>query len=163
MSETFDDFARKHKQEQQDQEQLAKDVGSEWEILKGFVSQFALDNRGVGTDKFQWEPHPELGSVLLVLKDVAAIIDGNALNGVSPQLLIRFDRRCAGPNREWNVKTPIPAKRWSLKPIVENGEFLWLVEERNLKASSAKLADEIAKELASHHLAYQKAYEHWTL
>jgi hypothetical protein len=50
-----------------------------------------------------------------------------------------------------------------LKPTVENGEFLWLVEERNLKASSAKLADEIAKELASQHLAYQKAYEHWTL
>jgi hypothetical protein len=166
MSEGFDDFARKQEQEKQDKEQLARDAMSEWEIvLKGFVSQFAADVKGIGADRFQWEPYPSQRSASLVLGNMAATLyDSGERNGMPLRCHVLFDRRPLGPNKVWaDPESPIAPKIWSLEPTVENGEFLWLVKERNLKVSSAKLADEIARELGERHIALQKAYEKWGL
>src|SRR5450755_8433 len=71
MSE-FDDFAAKQDQEKLDKDQLVNDAKPEWEVLKGLVSQFALDNKSIGSDKFRWQNNPSQWSASLILGYVAA-------------------------------------------------------------------------------------------
>jgi hypothetical protein len=97
---------------------------------------------------------------LLVLNDVAAtLFDRGERNGVPQDCRVRFDRRPAGFGKPWSDEnSPVAAKTWSLEPMIENVEFLWFVSERAWRISSAELAEESAKELAKHHIAYEQAY-----
>jgi hypothetical protein len=163
MSE-FDDLERKQKQEQLDKEQLARETMTEWEVaLKGFVSEFALNGKGIGSDKFQWQNNPSQRSASLILNNVAATLyDSGEQNGIPQRCGVLIGRKPLGPNQVWaDDKSPIEPRKWSLEPTVENGEFLWLVEKLNRKFSSAQLADTIAKQVGECHVAYQKAYANW--
>ena len=165
MSE-FDDFARKQEQEKLDKDQLVREAMSEWEVaLKGFVSEFALNGKGIGPDKFQWQNDPSQRSSSLILNNVAATLyDSGERNGIPQRCGVLIGRKPPGPNQVWaDPNNPIEPKRWSLEPTVENGEFVWLVKQLNRRISSAQLADTIAKELGECHIAYQKAYANWGL
>lgn len=162
MSE-FDDFAAKQDQEKLDKDQLADDAKPEWEVLKGLVSQFALDNKGIGSDKFQWQNNPSQWSASLILGHVAATLhDSGERNGIPQRCGVLIGRKPLGPNEAWaDPKNPIESRKWTLEPTVENGQFLWSVEQLKRKVSSAQLADTIAKELGECHIAYQKAFANW--
>ena len=156
MTENFDDFARKHEDEQKGRERLAKDTPPEWEILKGEVSNFAIDRKTFNSYPFSWLPEP--GCAKLILNDVAAFLfDGRVRNGVPEGYRVRFDRRSPGVGRQFTDDNPVPVKTWSLEPIVEAGEFRWSVPELG-KKSSAELAEEIAKQVSKHHIAYETAF-----
>jgi hypothetical protein len=157
---TFDDFAKKHEQRKQDEERLLKDTKPEWEILKGEISRFALDGKGIGSHQFRWVSDPSERTAFFILNDVAAFVsDSGEHNGVPQHCRVRFDRRPPDLNKLWvDDKSPVSSKTWSLKPMIEEGDFRWSVPERGWTFTSGQLAEEIAKQLAQHHIAYQKAY-----
>ena len=152
----FDDFKKKHEQEERDRETIAKETTAEWEILKGEVSKFAIDRKTCNGYPFSWFPEP--GCAKLILNDVAAFLfDGRVKNGVPEGYRIRFDRRPPGAGRQFIDDNPIPVETWSLEPIIEAGNFRWAVAGRG-KQSSAELAEETAKQLSKHHIAYESAF-----
>jgi|GEM_PF-3767449 len=157
MSENFDEFARRREGTRRDNEQLRRKAKPEWERLKGLLSALASDGKGIDGHRFEWTTDLT-GNPLLVLNNVSATISlGPEQDGIHHGK-VRFTRRPAGVGKAFPDKSPVPDKTWSLEPMVENGEFLWFVFERAWKISSAELKEEIAKELARHHIEYQKAY-----
>ena len=156
MSEIFDDFARGHEQARMTRESLAKETDAEWEILKGEVSKFAIDCKTFNGYPFSWFPEP--GAARLVLNDVAAfLLDGGVRDGVPEGYRVRFDRRPPRPGRQFTEDARVPATSWLLAPTIEDGEFRWSVSKQVGRKSSAELAEEIAKQLSRHHVAYETA------
>ena len=157
----FDDFARRRDEDKHKRDRLANEIGSEWEILKGFVQQFALDRKSFDGHTFEWGSDLT-GLPLLVLNFVSATLYEAQRAGTLPEYRVIFSRKPAGPGRIYPDDSPLPKKTWHLKAdIARDGQFVWLVDEEERggpKRSSAKLADAIAEELARYHIEYDRAY-----
>jgi hypothetical protein len=113
----FDDFARRRDEERQTRERLANEIRSEWEILKGFVSQFALDRRSIEGHTFAWVPDLS-GRPLLVLNFVSAMLCGGERVGAQPDYQIIFSRKPAWlPAKPIQMILPFPrtlgSSRWT--------------------------------------------------
>jgi hypothetical protein len=152
----FDDFARRRNEEQRKRERLANEIGSEWEILKGFVSQFALDRRSIEGYTFAWVPDLS-GRPLLVLNFVSAMLFGGERVGVPSDFRIVFSRKPAGSSEAYPDDSPVPPKTWQLTADIVNDNFVWRVNNDGGR-SSTEIADAIAEELARYHIAYEQAY-----
>src|SRR5579863_5557712 len=113
MSSSFDEFAEGYSRSQENRARLITDATSEWVVLKGFVSQFALDGREFSGRKFEWFPEPH--SAFLALNHVAVVLsDRNVGTGAPPVFRVRFDRRPLGPGRLWaDERSPLDAFQWS--------------------------------------------------
>jgi hypothetical protein len=162
LEEGFDDFARRHAEELQNREGLAKETKPEWHILKSEVSKFALDGKGIEGHKFDWATDLS-GLPLLVLNNVSAtLIDGGDRNGVPQNCRVIFSRRPPGPNQMYaEEESRVAAKTWHLEPEIRHGQFLWLVRELlGRRLSSSDLSEKIAEELARYHIQYEAAYGH---
>ena len=158
MADSFDDFARKHQQEQENRKRLESETKPEWEIMKGFVSQFAADNKGIGGHRFEWELSLT-GRHMLRLNNVSALLINDANYGGSERTYgVRFSRRPTGSREVFIDDPPLPAKTWAIEPRILDGDFVWLVDELAREFSSAALADEIAKVLAAYDIEYEAAY-----
>lgn len=158
MSQSFDDFARKHEADKGDRARLTKETPAEYEILKGFISQFAVDGKGFGSRTFHWTNTPT-GRPMLVLGNVAAVLTGASNKGGVPQNAgVRFTRKPAGSGQVYIDDQPMEEKVWDLEPEIVEGEFVWFVFERAKRFSTADLAEEIAKRLAQCHIEYEKAF-----
>jgi hypothetical protein len=156
--ESFDDFAKARDQRQSDAENLAKSTAAEWVILKGFVSQFALDGKDIDGHKFQWFPEPNAERLVLNYSSAMLLTSGWSI-GVPHNFRVRVDRRPPGPGQVYVLdEPPVPPKTWSLEPKVERGEFFWVVPEQGWKKSSAALASEIAKAVVEHYDEYKRKY-----
>jgi hypothetical protein len=158
MIENFDDFSRKRDEERRKQERLVKETKPEWEVLKGLVSQFALDGKGI--DGYKFKSVPDLsGRPLLVLNSVSAVLfDRGDRSGVPQDCRVRFSRKPVGSGEDYVDDSPLAAKTWSLQPDILDDEFVWLVNGQGNRVSSVELAEEIAKELARFHIEYEKSY-----
>jgi len=80
MAESFDSFASKHANDARNRERIRTEAKAEWDILKGFLSQFALDKRDFKGSPFQ-SALTLLGEEMLVLGSVAAIFEGDGVTG----------------------------------------------------------------------------------
>ena len=156
MSDNFDEFARKREQTGRDSEQLRREAKPEWERLKSLMSELASDGKGIDGYRFEWTTDLT-GNPMLVLNNVSATLSVAREQGKVPQGQVRFTRRPAGVGEGYPDESRVPARTWSLEPMVENGAFLWFVFERAWKISPAELKEEIAKELARYHIEYEKA------
>jgi hypothetical protein len=152
----FDDFARRRDEERQRRERLANEIRSEWEILKGFVSQFALDRRSIEGHTFAWVPDLS-GRPLLVLNFVSAMLCGGEREGAQPDYQIIFSRKPAGSGEAYPDDSPVPPNTWQLTADIVNDGFVWCVNKDGGR-SSAELADAIAERLARYHVEYEEAY-----
>jgi hypothetical protein len=160
MFENFDDFSRRHSQEEADRQRLAKETTPEWSILKGFASDFA--GRVFAGHNFQWAPDPSSRVEFLVLKNVAAMFSHSERNGIVTNCSVRFDRRPAGLDKAFlDEKSGVSPKEWSLLPTIEGEAVAWFVPELGETHSSMELADAIAKELSEHYKRYELHYGHW--
>jgi hypothetical protein len=160
MYENFDDFSRRHSQEEADRERLAKEITPEWSILKGFASDFA--GREFAGHKFQWAPDPSSRVDFLILNNVAALFAHSERNGITTNCTVRFDRRPPEPGKMYlEDRSGVSPKEWSLLPSIEGAAVVWFVPELGEMHSSMDLADEIAKELSEHHKRYERHYGHW--
>ena len=113
MADSFDDFARKHQQEQVNRKRLESETKPEWEIMKGFVSQFAADNKGIGGHRFEWELSLT-GRHMLRLNNVSALLINDANYGGSERTYgVRFSRRPTG-SREVFIDDPPYLQRLGL-------------------------------------------------
>ena len=158
VTEGFDDFARKHASDKENRVRLAKETKAEWEILKGLVSQFALDGKGIGSRNFEWVKTLS-GRPMLVLGNVAAVLtDDGDKGGVPQNIQVRFTRKPAGSGQVYIDNSPLDEKAWDLEPEVVKDEFVWFVLARAGRYSAAALAEEIAKKLAQYHIEYEKAF-----
>jgi hypothetical protein len=155
MSEGFDDFSRRHSQEQADRERLAKDTTPEWSILKGFAADF-------DGHRFRWVSDPSLRVEFLILNHVAAIFSHSERNGTTINCTVRFDRRPPEPDKMFiEDKSEVSPKEWSLLPAIEGEAVVWFVPELGETHSSMELADAIAKELSEHNKRYEQHYGQW--
>jgi hypothetical protein len=152
----FDDFARRRDEERQRRERLANEIRSEWEILKGFVSQFALDRRSIEGHTFAWVPDLS-GRPLLVLNFVSAMLCGGERVVAQPDYQIIFSRKPAGSGEAYPDDSPVPPNTWQLMAEIVNDGFVWCVNKDGGR-SSAELADAIAERLARYHVEYEEAY-----
>ncbi len=122
--EDFDAFARKRDQELRNREKLVKETKPEWEVLKGLVSQFSLDGKGIDGYRFEWVPDLS-GRPLLVLKNVCAILfDAGESGGVPQNCRVRFTRRPAGSGRAYPDESPLAQETWSLEADILDDEFI---------------------------------------
>ena len=143
------DFVRR--QEQQRSQLMLTKTKPEWHVLKRLVSQFALDNQGIGKNRFKWsksmtgQPRLSLGSV------AATFLDRGERDGVPQHCKVLFS--CEDP---FGTQTPLTTQTWSLIPDMMSGQFGWTVREVGKQFSSALLADEIATELTRYHINYEK-------
>lgn len=152
----FDEFARRRQEEQRKRERVANEIRSEWEILKGFVSQFALDRRSIEGHTFAWVPDLS-GRPLLVLNFVSAMLCGDERVGAPLDYRIIFSRKPAGSGEAYPDDSPVPAKTWQLTGDIVNDNFAWCVNNDGGR-SSADIADAIAETLARYHIEYELAY-----
>lgn len=160
MSKSFDDFSRRHSQEEADRQRLARETTPEWSILKGFAADFA--GREFAGQKFQWVPDPSSWVDFLILNYVAAMFCHSERNGTTTNCMVRFDRRPPEPGKMFlEDKSGVSAKEWSLLPTIEGEVVVWFVPELGETHSSMELADAIAKELSEHHKRYEQHYGHW--
>jgi hypothetical protein len=156
--ESFDDFAKARQLRQRYAETLAENTAAEWVILKGFVSQFALDAKDIDGHRFQWFPEPNAERLVLNYSS-ATLLNSSWSIGVPQTFRVHIDRRPPGPGQVYVCdEPPVPPKTWSLEPTVERGEFFWVVLELGWKMSSAKLASEIAKAVVEHYDEYKKKH-----
>src|ERR1700681_2761668 len=95
MPENFDEFSRRHSQEQAGRERLAKETTPEWSILKGFTSDF--DGRVFVGHKFRWVSDPSSRVEFLILNHVAAMFSHSERNGTKKNLIFGFVEKL--PNR----------------------------------------------------------------
>lgn len=146
------DFARR--QEQQRSLLMLTKTKPEWHVLKRLVSQFALENQGIGKNRFKWsksmtgQPRLSLGSV------AATFLDRGERDGVPQHCKVLFSCEDA-----FGAHTPLSTKTWSLIPDMVSGQFGWTVRETGAQFSSPLLADEIATELTRYHLSYEKQFQ----
>ena len=158
MTESFDDFARKHASDKDDRTRLRSETKAEWEILKGLVSQFAIDGKGIGNRQFTWQTSIT-GRPMLVLENVAALfLDDGERAGVPQNTRVRLTRRPAGHGQVYIDDPPLEDITWGMEPGIKNGEFIWFVPEKTRHYSATEIAEEIAKELAQYHIAYENAF-----
>jgi hypothetical protein len=160
MPEDFDEFSRRHSQEQAVRERLAKETTPEWSILKGFTSDF--DGRVFVGHKFRWVSDPSSRVEFLILNHVAAMFSHSERNGTTINCTVRFDRRPPEPGKMFiDDKLGVSPKEWSLLPAFEGEAVVWFVPELGETHSSMDLADAIAKELSEHHKRYEQHYGQW--
>jgi hypothetical protein len=162
MPENFDEFSRRHSQEQARRERLAKETRPEWSILKGFTSDF--DGRAFVGHKFRWVSDPSSRVEFLILNHVAAMFSHSERNGTTINCTVRFGRRPPEPGKMFiDDKSGVSPKEWSLLPGFEGeGEaVVWFVPELGETHSSMDLAGAIAKELSEHHKRYEQHYGQW--
>jgi hypothetical protein len=160
MYEDFDDFSRRHSQEEADRQRLARETTLEWSILKGFASDFA--GREFAGHKFRWVPNPSSWVDFLILNHVAAMFFHSERNGLATNCTVRFDRRPPDPGKTFlEDRSGVSAKEWSLLPTIEGEVIAWFVPELGETHSSMELADAIAKELSEHHKRYELHYGQW--
>jgi hypothetical protein len=160
MAENFDDFSRRHSQEQAERERLAKEATPEWSILKGFASDFA--GREFAGHKFQWASDPSSWVDFLILNNVAAMFSHSERNRIVTNCRVRFDRRPPEPGKMFpEERSGVSPKEWSLLPSIEGEAVVWFVPELGETHSSMELADAIAKELSQHHKRYEWHYGQW--
>ena len=152
----FDDFSRRRDEERQKRERIAKEIKSEWEILKGFVSQFALDEKSLDDHKFAWVADLS-GRPLLVLNSVSAMLCGGERLGVPPDYSIIFSRKPAGSGEVYVDDSPVSPNTWELKADIVNDNFVWCINN-DRGSTTAALADAIAERLARYHIEYEQAY-----
>ena len=160
MSQSFDDLANNYGKTKENKARLEEEKGAEWSILLGFISQFALDNKGLDEQKFVFTKSLS-DQPMLVLNSVAAVLEsgGNA-GGVPQKFRVRFGQKPAhSPGQVFVDDSPLPADTWTLTPEIQNDEIVWLVSERDERYSSSALAVEVAKNLARYHIAYEKAFD----
>jgi hypothetical protein len=152
----FDDFARQREEERQKRERIANDIRSEWEILKGFVSEFALDNRSIDEHRFAWTTDLA-GHPLLVLNFVSAMLYSGGRVGDQQDYRIIFSRKPAGSGEAYVDDSPLAPNTWQLTADIVNDNFVWCVNKDGGRPS-AQLADAIAERLARYHIEYEQAY-----
>lgn len=152
----FDDFARRRDEERQKRGRLESEIRSEWEILKGFVSQFALDGRTIEGHTFAWVSDLS-GRPLLVLNFVSAMLCGGERVGTPTDHQIMFSRKPAGSGEAYPDDSPVPPNTWQLTADIVNDNFVWCINKDGGR-SSAELADAIAERLAQYHIEYEEAY-----
>ena len=152
----FDDFARRREEDRQKRERIANDIKSEWEILKGFVSQFALDNRSIDGHQFSWTTDLA-GHPLLVLNFVSATLYRGERVVAQQDYRIVFSRKPAGSGEAYPDDSPLPPNTWQLAADIVNDNFVWCVNKDGGRPSS-ELADSIAERLARYHIEYEQAY-----
>jgi hypothetical protein len=159
VPQDFDDFAREHASDKENRTRLTKETKAEWEILKGLVSQFALDAKGIGNRRFEWVK-TLTGRPMLVLSNVAAVLMDDGDEGGAPQKTrVRFSRKPAGSGQAYVDDSPVGEKTWDLEPEIVKDEFVWFVFERAPgRYTAVTLAEEIAKKLAQYHIEYEKAF-----
>ncbi len=159
MAQSFDDFAQKHAADKDDRARLTAETKAEYEILKGFISQFAVDGKGLGNQNFNWR-NTLTGRPMLVLGNVAAVLLTDGERGGIPQnIRVRFTRKPAGSMQAYaDDSSPLADATWSLEPEIFKGNFVWFVFERAGRYTAANLAEEIAKKLAQYHVEYEHAY-----
>lgn len=151
MTQDFEDLLRQRHFEQQKQRRLAADTRPEWDILKSLVSQFAIDNKGIGDKKFKWYRSAD-GHFSLVLGNVAAtFFNTGEREGIPQRCKVLFSRK-----EGLVVKSPFPDRTWSLDPEILKGEFAWAIREVGEVFRPSQLAEEIATELTRYHLSYEK-------
>jgi hypothetical protein len=157
MPDSFDEFKKKRDQGKSDAESLAKYTGAEWDILKGFVSDFA--GKDVDGHIFEWFAQPYAEMLVLNYASASLLSSRRSLMGIAPKFTVHIDRRPPGP-RQVRVedRSPIPPKTWTLEPRVEHDEFHWTVLETGWKGSSLALADEVAKAVVAYYDEYKKKY-----
>jgi hypothetical protein len=160
MAGYFDDFSRRHSQEDADRQRLAKESTPEWSILKGFASDFA--GREFLGHKFQWVSDPSLWVDFLILDHVAAMFSQSERNGMTMNCRVRFDRRPHEPGKIYlEDRSEVSPKEWSLLPTIEDDTVAWFVPELGEIHSSMDLADAIAKELSDHEKRYELHCGRW--
>src|SRR5690349_23163414 len=121
MHGATDDLSRWFQDRQRSQTRVTKEARHEWGVLKSLVFQFALDNEGIGEQKFTWTRntgHPRLG----LGNAVATFYDRGERHGVPQDCKVLFS--FAG-----GVESPLPSRSWSLAPEIVNGQFAWAVRE----------------------------------
>jgi hypothetical protein len=161
MDDKFDDFARQHEEGKQQRRKLAPEVKPEWAVLKGLVSQFALDERRFDGHDLEWTPYKSMWPEFLRLNDVAAIFsDGGSAHVVLRDCKVRFARRpLKSSGEKWaHDESALDQIEWSLNPVPQDDSVVWYVPELKRSFSSAALAEQIAIELSKYHTAYQEAY-----
>lgn len=152
----FDEFKRRRDEDQQKRERLASEIDGEWEILKGFVYQFAADGKSIDDHAFSWGVSPS-GRPMLVLDYVSAMLYGGERVGAPPDYRVVFNRKPAGTGEEYPDDSPIPATTWQLTTDIVADTFVWRINNDDGR-SSTKLADEIAEKLARYRIEYEAAY-----
>lgn len=158
MTQSFDDFAQQRANKKDDRARLVMEMKAEWEILKGLVSQFAIDGKRLGNQNFKSERSMS-GREMLVLANVAAIfLDDGDMAGVPQNTRIRFTRRPAGSGQAYIDDCPLADTTWTLQPVILGDEFVWTVIERAEPYTAAEIAEEIAKELGQYHIDYENAF-----
>jgi hypothetical protein len=157
MAENFDDFAEERNNRARDEAMLASAAMPEWGVLKGLVSQFALDGKGFGGHRFEWAPYPEF----LRLDQVAATFSHHgARNGVPQDCQVHIARRQLNSGEIWvSGDSPLDPIEWSLVPEMRDEIVLWRIPELGGKTfTSAQLAEKIAIEFSKYQEAYAEAY-----
>jgi len=162
MSENFDDFAEGRNKRARDEATLAREMMPEWIVLKGLVSQFALDDKEFGGYKFEWAPYPAPYPEFLRLDQVAATFSHHGTrNGMPQDCQVHIARRQLKSGEIWvNADSPLEPIEWSLVPEIRDGIVLWRIPELGTTFSSAELAEKIAIELSKYQEAYTEAYRH---
>lgn len=136
--------------------ELANEIKSEWEILKGFVSQFALDNRSIDGYRFTWTTDLA-GHSLLVLNFVSGMLYGGERVGGQQDYRVVFSRKPAGSGEAYPDDSPLPPNTWQLTADIVSDNFVWCVN-KDRGRSSSELADAIAERLSRYHVEYEQAY-----
>ena len=152
----FDDFERERETERLKRERVAKERKGEWEILKGFVSQFALDGKTFDGNRFAWTTDLT-GNPMLVLNFVSATLCGDESIGGKWRYSVIFSRKPAGSGAAYPDDSPIPSKEWELTGDIVNDGFVWCVN-RDRGRAATDIADAVAETLARYHVEYEQAY-----
>jgi hypothetical protein len=163
MSENFDDFAEGRNKRARDEAMLARETMPEWTVLKGLVSQFALDGKEFGGHRFEWAPYSARYPDFLRLDQVAAtFLDRGTKNGMPQDCQIHIARRQLKSGEVWiSGDSPLEPIDWSLAPEMRDDTVLWrIIPELEKMFSSAELAEKIAIELSKYQEAYAEAYRH---
>ncbi len=162
MTDNFDDFAARHKKEDDDRKRLAEEIGPEWFALRGFVASLAQEGKEFDGHKLEWVSD----ATCLVLDNLGAFLQQREINGNVSDCRIRFDRKPIGPNRIWvDERSPLEPVVWSLEPTLVDDSFRWSITNVGVPRpafSSAELSQKIGIKLAEFHLAYRRHYEGWS-
>lgn len=136
------------------------EIKTEYERLKSLASKLAAEMRLRNGLMLEWS-QTNSGRPMLALGNVAAVFEAPVIfNSIShdDHIRIRFTRKF-GSEQENDGNSPLAEIVWNLKPLFSNDAFAWTVPDKStVQCAAEALADEIAKQLLSYHVAYEGAY-----
>lgn len=158
MPESFDDFARRHRQKKSDRERLANETKAEWQRLKDLTERMATEGKSLGPHTFAWERNLA-GREMLSLTNVAAtFLDNSERLGVPQEPCIRFSKRPPGSGQVSIGNSPLSTITWSLEPEIHDDKFVWCVVEQSQPYTPEALAEAIAVQLGKYLIDYEAAF-----